>query len=57
MGKTQMEQAKNPALGGMAGQAQNALRSTPQYREYAVQAQANGEPVLPMAQWMKQNGG
>ena len=42
-----------PQLGGIAGQGQGIMAGIPQYRQYAIEKQTNGEQPVPFEEFMK----
>lgn len=48
-----MNQSPTPQMGGMAGQAQDALKIAPAYKQYAIDAQSNGQTPVSMADFAK----
>jgi hypothetical protein len=42
-----------PQMGGMVGQAQDALKIAPAYKQYAIEAQTNGQAPVSIEEFSK----
>jgi hypothetical protein len=48
-----MNPSPTPQLGGMAGQAQDALKIAPAYKDYAINMQSNGQNPVSIEEFVK----